>query len=325
MKRWTEHYVRSQSVFGISFWIHVSRPPEGDSECHSHGASLERWTFWLGSAYPSFFPSAIVLRTTILNKMKSATLTSHNNDLSAYCSTLWDMNAVIDTTLHSEELVKAFLTHTNTHPSDIIKNHFNHVGIQFFINTRSQKLFESLLKSADRLHMITTSPALPFAASTNNKATKNDQNITALASIVKDQSGSMKKIISALSQLNNKFKQGFSSARSSSNRRNSFKGKALLKPARIPNAPSDTSEVKEFNGKPWFWCATCGHWSTMHSTNGMTHAGKTISQHKGVTSSQGKRKFDQHSLSSTSNKKANKATTTTPINGLKSLKAKVQQ
>jgi hypothetical protein len=57
----------------------------------------------------------------------------------------------------------------------------------------------------------------------------------------------------------------------------------------------------------------------------MTHAGKTISQHKGYTSSQGKRKFDQQSSSSTSNKKANKATTTTPIDVLKSLKAKVQQ
>jgi hypothetical protein len=271
-----------------------------------------------------FFPSAIVLRTTILDKMKSATLASHNNDLSAYCSTLWDMNAVVDTTSHSEELVKAFLTQTNTHPSDIIKNHFNHVGLQFFMNTGSQKSFESLLESADRLHTITTSPALPFAASTN-KATKNDQNIAALAGIVKDQSGSMKKIVSALSQLDNKFKQGFSSARSSTNRRDSSKGKALPKPTWISDAPSDTSEVKEFNGKPWFWCATCGRWSTTHSTNGMTHAGKTISQHKGYTSSQGKRKFDQSSSSPTSNKKANKATTATPIDGLKSLKAEVQQ
>jgi len=57
----------------------------------------------------------------------------------------------------------------------------------------------------------------------------------------------------------------------------------------------------------------------------MTHAGKTISQHKGYTSSQGKRKFDQSSSSPTSNKKANKATTATPIDGLKSLKAEVQQ
>jgi hypothetical protein len=52
----------------------------------------------------------------------------------------------------------------------------------------------------------------------------------------------------------------------------------------------------------------------------MMVASKTISQHKGYASSQGKRKFDQQSSSSTSNKKANKATSTTPIDGLKSLK-----
>jgi hypothetical protein len=269
-----------------------------------------------------FFPSAIVLRTTILDKMKNATLASHNNDLSAYCSTLWDMNAVVDTTSHSEELVKAFLTQTNTHPSDIIKNHFTHVGLQFFMNTGSQHLFESLLESADKLHTITTSPALPFAASTTTMH-KSEQNIAALAGIVKDQSGSMKKIVSALSQLDNKIKQGFSSARSNTYRRDSTKGKNLPKPTWISDAPSNTSEVKEFNGKPWFWCATCSKWSTTHCTNGMTHAGKEISQHKGYNSSTSKRKSDQSSQSSP-NKKA-KTTTTSPIDGLKSLKAEVQQ
>jgi hypothetical protein len=85
-----------------------------------------------------FYPLAVVLRTTILDKMKSATLAEHNFDLSAYCAALLDMNAVIDTTSHTEELVKAFLTQTNTHPSDIIKNHFNHLGVQFFMSKCSQ-------------------------------------------------------------------------------------------------------------------------------------------------------------------------------------------
>jgi hypothetical protein len=253
--------------------------------------------------------------------MKSATLAAHNNDLSTYCSTLWDMNAVVDTTSHSEELVKAFLTQTNMHPSDIIKNHFTHIGLQFFMNTGSQRSFESLLESADRLHTIATSPALPFAASSNT-TTKHDQNIAALAGIVKDQSGSMKKIVSALSQLDNKFKQGFASARSNTNRRDSAKGKNLPKPTWLSKAPSNTSEVKEFNGKPWFWCATCSKWSTTHCTNGMTHAGKEISQHKGYNSSNSKRKPDQSSQSSP-NKKVK--ATTSPIDGLKSLKAEVQQ
>jgi hypothetical protein len=48
---------------------------------------------------------------------------------------------------------------------------------------------------------------LPFAAVTT-ASTKNDQNIAALAGIIKDQSGSMKKIVAALSQLDNKVKQG---------------------------------------------------------------------------------------------------------------------
>jgi hypothetical protein len=59
-----------------------------------------------------FFPSAVMLRTTLLNKMKSVTLEEH--DLSTYCATLLDMNAGVDTSSHFEELVNAFLTQVNT-------------------------------------------------------------------------------------------------------------------------------------------------------------------------------------------------------------------
>jgi hypothetical protein len=109
-------------------------------------------------------------------------------------------------------------------------------------------LFESLTESADRLHTVTTSPALPFAATTN-KTTKNDQNIATLAGILKDhQSGSMKKIISALSQLDNKFKQGFSSTRTNTYWHDSSQqhGRNLPKPTWVNDAPTDPSEVKEF-------------------------------------------------------------------------------
>jgi hypothetical protein len=34
------------------------------------------------------FPSAVILMTTIFDKMKSATLVEHSNDLYAYCATL---------------------------------------------------------------------------------------------------------------------------------------------------------------------------------------------------------------------------------------------
>jgi hypothetical protein len=40
-----------------------------------------------------------------------------------------DINAVVDTSSHVKELVNAFLTQVNTHPSDIVWNHFNNIGI----------------------------------------------------------------------------------------------------------------------------------------------------------------------------------------------------
>ena len=43
----------------------------------------------------------------------------------------------------------------------------------------------------------------------------------------------------------------------------------------------DPSEVRRFNDKDWYWCATCGHWTLSHSTNGFTHNGTTISKHEG--------------------------------------------
>jgi hypothetical protein len=97
-----------------------------------------------------FFPSAAMLRTTLLNKMKSTTLAEHKHDLSTYCATLLeDMNAVVDTSSHVEELINAFLTQVNTHPSDIVQNHFNNIGIKFFLNKGKQKPFATILEPAD--------------------------------------------------------------------------------------------------------------------------------------------------------------------------------
>jgi hypothetical protein len=60
--------------------------------------------------------------------MKTATLSGHNNNLKAYCATLLDMAAVVDTSMHNEqELITTFLTQTNLHPSDIVRAHFNHI------------------------------------------------------------------------------------------------------------------------------------------------------------------------------------------------------
>jgi hypothetical protein len=266
-----------------------------------------------------FFPSAVVLRTTILDKMKNATLADHKHDLSAYCATLLDMNAVIDTASHTEELVKAFLTQTNTHPSDIVRNHFNGLGVQFFMHKGKQESFETILEAADRLHTITTSPALPFAA-TSTQSSKHEQNIAALAGIVKGQTGSMKKIVAALSQIDNRVKQGYTKSGTNGRKKSDWpRAKNMPQPPWLTDVPTDPSEVKEFNGKPWFYCATCGKWSTTHSTNGMTHNEKTISKHIG--SSFKKKRDDQSSPSSASKKP--KTDKTTSVNGIKSLKAEL--
>jgi hypothetical protein len=269
-----------------------------------------------------FFPSAVVLRTTILDKMKSATLAEHNNDLSSYCATLLDMNAVVDTSSNLEELVNAFLTQTNLHPSDIVRNHFNAIGLKFFLKTNKYKSFTDLLDNADRIHTLTTSTALPFAVSSAN-SNKQEQNIAAMAGIIKNQTGSMKKIVAAISQLDNKFKQGFTK-KDGNGSRNKWQRRdtsSLPKPTWYTDAPSDPSEVKEFNGNPWYWCATCTRWSTSHSTNGMTHNGKQISKHVGY-GDRNKKRNDQSSTGSSGAKKS-KPNNSSPVNGLQSLKAEL--
>jgi hypothetical protein len=149
--------------------------------------------------------------------MKSATLAEHNNDLKAYCATLLDMNAVVDTSANNEELITAFLTQTNTHPSEIVRTHFNQIGIKYFLK-RDNKIqsFDALLSDADHLHTVTTSLALPFAASTATTS-KSQEHIAALAGMLQKQQSHMRKIVAAVSQINNQVKQRFSAIKSPKN------------------------------------------------------------------------------------------------------------
>jgi hypothetical protein len=230
-----------------------------------------------------FFPSAIMLRTTLLDKMKSVTLAEHKYDLSTYCATLLDINAVVRTSSHVEELVNAFLTQVNTHPMDIVWNHFNNIGIKFFLNKGKQKPFTTILEAADQLHTLTTSPALPFATTTMN-SNKQDQNIAALARILKGQTSSMKKIVAALSQLNNKVKQGVTKPGTTGRTKKDWqRTKNMPQLTWLTDAPSDPSKVKKFHGKPWFYSTIYGCWSTTHSTNGTTHNDKAIPKHNGTS------------------------------------------
>ena len=219
-----------------------------------------------------FFPSPIALKVTILNKMKTMTLAQHNNDLKLYTAALMAMNAVINTKAHTEELVNAFLTQMNTHLNEIICNHFNHISLE-----KPQSL-SKLLDTADHLHTVTSSTSLPFAAS-STASCKVEQNIAALAAVVQSNIGSMKKIVAHIGQLDNNMKQGFKATKSP-NRNNRVNGKKNLPmPPWINEVPSKPDDVKEFNNRTWYHCATSGHWSTTHSTNGFVHQGKTITKH----------------------------------------------
>lgn len=80
-----------------------------------------------------YFPSPITLKMTILHKMKTATLADHKNDLKSYSAALMDMNTMVDTSAHTKDLVTAFLTQIDTHPSDIVCNHFNQIGLKFYM------------------------------------------------------------------------------------------------------------------------------------------------------------------------------------------------
>jgi hypothetical protein len=272
-----------------------------------------------------FFPSPVALKTTLLHKMKTATLSGHNNDLKAYCVTLLNMAAVIDTLMHNEELITAFLTQINSHLSDIARAHFNHIGLQYYMKHDSKKFsFASILGNANHLHTITTSPALPFTASAAS-ASKSQEHITALAGMLQKQNGAMHKIITAVSQIDNRVKQGLAlhNKSNSSNKKCSPNG-PHEDPPFMKDVPTDPSEVKDWNSKPWYYCATCGHWSTTHSTNSLTYKnGKEIVKHDG--SSPCKKYDNQQSFSPQSTTSSKKAKASKgPIAGLQSLQAKLK-
>ena len=132
------------------------------------------------------------------------------------------MNTMVNTTGNTEELVMAFLTQINQHPSDIVCNHFNQmIGIKFYMcpDERPPSI-TNILESTDHLHNITTSPSLPFAAS-SNKSSKVEQNITALAGLlVQSNYGSLKKLVVHIGQLSNKVKQGFKASQKQNGKHN---------------------------------------------------------------------------------------------------------
>ena len=92
-----------------------------------------------------FFPLPVALKVVILDKMNSATLAQHKNDLKSYSATMLDMNTVVDTSAHTKELVTTFLTQMNTHPSDIMQNHFNQIRLEFFMKPNKQSCSPSCL------------------------------------------------------------------------------------------------------------------------------------------------------------------------------------
>jgi hypothetical protein len=86
--------------------------------------------------------------------------------------------------------------------------------------------------------------------------------------------------------------------------------------------PTDPTEVKEWKNKSWYYCETCGRWSTTHSTNGFSHNGKDIAKHDGSSPRKRRNNHSSSPQSDTSNKKSK--TSKGPIAGLQSLQAELK-
>ena len=267
-----------------------------------------------------FFPTPVALKTTVLHKMKTLTLAEHNLDLKSYCAALIDMNSVVDTTANTDELVTAFLTQLNQHPSDIVRNHFNQIGLKFYMSPSKRPSITELLASADHLHNVTTSPSLPFAAS-SDKSAKMEQNIIALAGLMQSNYGSMKKIATHIGQLDNRLKQGFKASKNRNHGNRNGSHNNNTSPPWKHEAPGDSSEVRKFNDKDYYYCATCGRWTLSHSTNGFTHNGTTIPKHEGPTRN---KRFHKPSTSADQSSKKQKSSSSA-IDGLRSLKAEINK
>jgi hypothetical protein len=178
--------------------------------------------------------------------------------------------------------------------------------------------FDALLGDADHVHTVTTSPALPFMASVATTS-KNQEHIAALTGMLQKQQSHMRKIVTAVSQMDNQVKQRFASIKSPKNGCN--KHTPEEDSPWMCDAPSNPCEVKELNNHSWYYFVTCGHWSTSHSINGFTHDGKEIAKHNG--SSPGKRHNNQSpsQLSPTKKKKTPKSNV---AGGLQSLQAELK-
>jgi hypothetical protein len=179
-----------------------------------------------------------------------------------------------------------------------------------------------MLGDANHIHTITTSPALPFAASAASSS-KSQEHIAALTGMLQKQNGHMHKIIAAVSQIDNRVKQSLVSCTKANKKGNDRKSNGHREELPfMKEAPTDPTEVKEWNNKPWYYCETCGRWSTTNSTNGFKHNGKEIAKHDGSSPCKSRNNQSSSPQSNTTNKKTK--TSKEPITGLQSLQAELK-
>ena len=133
----------------------------------------------------------------------------------------------------------------------------------------------------------------------------------------------MKKIIAHLGQLDNNVKQGFKAMKAANRNNKARGGNNCPTPPWINEAPLKPDDIKEVNSRTWYWCATCGHWLTTHSTNGFVHQGKMITKHDGQFQSKHSLDKDSPSDKSSNNKSNKKQKSSSTIEGLQSLKAEI--
>ena len=104
----------------------------------------------------------------------------------------------------------------------------------------------NLLESTDHLHNVTTSPSLPFAAS-SNKSSKVEQKIVALAGLHQSNYGSLKKLTMHIGQLETKVKQGFKASQKQNHNHNGSNNTVPLGNMRhlpvLPRSNSSTTKI----------------------------------------------------------------------------------
>jgi hypothetical protein len=279
---------------------------------------------WLTIAQ-SIFASGAVLKRELKNNMIALTVPGSNDNYETYLQSLRSALVMLPD-VDDTQVFETFLQEMEGHPATTVKNTFAAYRVEYYEKGKLPLPFAELVDKAERLVSICASTGTAVPRKSPQKApsdipktktigaTPADDILTLLAERVDSQQDTMKKMLGMLSSLENsqkQFKANFAKNKSQNNGNSTpGYGGTNRTPPFMNDAPSDPIEVKQFNGKPWYWCAKCkngaGTWSPTHSTNGVESI--NVDPHRG-----GSAKRVQYDASA-SNKKAKVASSGTTAN-----------